>query len=63
MHESTGQGNQPTELRNSQYEYDLAGNQTAVIDSNKNKTIYTYDGLNRPCFRDQRQKAACFSTV
>ena len=38
----TNQLNHATE-----YEYDLAGNQTAVIDGNKNKTIYTYDGLNR----------------
>ena len=38
----TNQLNHATE-----YEYDLAGNQTAVIDGNKNKAIYTYDGLNR----------------
>ena len=34
----TNQLNHATE-----YEYDLAGNQTAVIDGNKNKAIYTYD--------------------
>lgn len=38
----TNQLNHATE-----YEYDLAGNQTAVIDGNKNKTVYNYDGLNR----------------
>ena len=38
----TNQLNHATE-----YEYDLAGNQTAVIDGNKNKIVYTYDGLNR----------------
>ena len=39
-----------------EYEYDLAGNQTAVIDGNKNKAIYTYDGLNRLVSKTTRRR-------
>ncbi|MDB9440212.1 hypothetical protein PN497_02285 [Sphaerospermopsis kisseleviana CS-549] len=30
-----------------QFEYDLAGNQTAIIDENSNRTTFEYDALNR----------------
>ncbi|MBO1352093.1 MAG: RHS repeat protein [Hormoscilla sp. GUM202] len=30
-----------------QFEYDAAGNQTAIIDENGNRTEFAYDGLNR----------------
>jgi RHS repeat-associated protein len=42
------------ELQETQYEYDLAGKQTAVIDALGNRTEYEYEGSRRVLFRDAR---------
>ncbi|MHC4739164.1 MAG: hypothetical protein ACYS9Y_09705 [Planctomycetota bacterium] len=41
-------------LQTTEYEYDAAGRQTAVIDANGNRTEYEYEGNRRTLVRDAR---------